>query len=238
MTRIRVNTEDLKATAKDFESAADVFNKAGDDILAIAMAMPSYDGQLSGPARKAAYEIQYQIRDVKASLSGDAQLLQKIADAFEEADNQFINLCDNFQNQLALQYGKMLEATPTLHGDHNLGYEIDYNKNTITLWYNGHYVVYALDNLGSYSTAIDEFKVYADDYQDQLNIIGDANKAAAFALALAFFAPELAAGIFIAAEIALFNAIAEMDKLEKLAKDPWDRISDTNTNPYIIDSGP
>jgi type VII secretion effector (TIGR04197 family) len=88
MARIRVNTEDLRTKAKDFESAADAFSRAGDDIAAAAAAMPSYDGQLSGPARKAGYEIQSQARDMKAALSNDAQSLQKTAQAFEEVDNQ------------------------------------------------------------------------------------------------------------------------------------------------------
>jgi uncharacterized protein YukE len=37
MTRIRVETEELKAKAKDFESAADSIKRAGDEILAAAM---------------------------------------------------------------------------------------------------------------------------------------------------------------------------------------------------------
>jgi hypothetical protein len=58
MTRTRVNTEDLKAQAKIFESSADAFRKAGEDILAVTLALLSYDGQLSGPARMAGYETQ------------------------------------------------------------------------------------------------------------------------------------------------------------------------------------
>jgi uncharacterized protein YukE len=236
MTRIRVNTEDLKANAKVFELAADEFGKAGDDILSVAMSLPSYDGQLSGPARKAAYEIQAQMRNIKTCLLSDAQSLQSTARAFEEADNQFISLCDTYRDELALHNGERLAATPTLHGNHNLGYEIDYEKNTITLWYNGHYVVYSLDNLGPYSTAIDEFKSYVDDYQDQLNIIDDANKAGVLALLLALVAVELAAGLFIAAAVALQCAILRMDELETQAKEPWGQISGNN-NPYIIASG-
>jgi uncharacterized protein YukE len=41
MVRIRVNTEELKSKAKDFESAADAFGRAGDEIAALAMTMPS-----------------------------------------------------------------------------------------------------------------------------------------------------------------------------------------------------
>jgi hypothetical protein len=92
MTRIRVNTEDLKNKAKDFESAADAFNRAGDEIAALAMSMPSYDGQLSGPARKAGYEIQSQAREMKTALSGDAESLRKAAQAFEEVDNRTIDI--------------------------------------------------------------------------------------------------------------------------------------------------
>jgi len=90
MARIRVNTEDLKNKAKDFDSAAEAFNRAGDDILAAAMSMPSYDGQLSGPARKVGYEIQKQARELSTALSGDAESLRKTAHAFEEVDNQTI----------------------------------------------------------------------------------------------------------------------------------------------------
>jgi uncharacterized protein YukE len=92
MTRIRVNTEDLKSKAKDFDSAADAFNRAGDDIAAAAAAMPSYDGQLSGPARKAGYEIQNQAREMKTELAGDAESLRKTAQAFETVDNQTVNI--------------------------------------------------------------------------------------------------------------------------------------------------
>jgi hypothetical protein len=52
------------------------------------MSMPSYDGQLSGPARKAGYEIQSQAREMKTALSGDAESLRKTAQAFEDVDNQ------------------------------------------------------------------------------------------------------------------------------------------------------
>ncbi len=92
MARIRVNTDDLKTKAKDLETAANAFNTAGDKILAAAMAMPSYEGQLSSPARAAAYEIQRQSREVQASLSSDAQSLQKTAQDFENVNNQTVDI--------------------------------------------------------------------------------------------------------------------------------------------------
>jgi uncharacterized protein YukE len=90
MARIRVNTEDLKTKAKEFESAAETCDKAGDDILSAAMEMPSCEGQLSGPARAAGYEIQRQCRELRSLLEGDAQSLKETALAFEEVDNRTI----------------------------------------------------------------------------------------------------------------------------------------------------
>jgi uncharacterized protein YukE len=92
MARIRVNTEDLQNKAKDFDSASEAFKRAGDDILAAAMAMPSYDGQLSGPARKMGYEFQKQARELSTALAGDADSLRKTAKAFEDVDNQAVNI--------------------------------------------------------------------------------------------------------------------------------------------------
>jgi uncharacterized protein YukE len=102
MTRIRVNTDDLKNKAKDFESAAEAFARAGDDIAAAAMTMPSYDGQLSGPARKAGFEIQSQSRDIKTALTNDALYLQNAAQDFENVDNQAVDAFTQSQESLLL----------------------------------------------------------------------------------------------------------------------------------------
>jgi uncharacterized protein YukE len=121
MTRIRVNTDVLKTKAKDFETAADAFNRAGDDIAAAAAAMPSYDGQLSGPARLAGYEIQRQARDMKAALSSDAQSLQKAAQDFENVENQAENVFN--QNQEILLAADASLDLPAKGGDSYLGYQ-------------------------------------------------------------------------------------------------------------------
>jgi hypothetical protein len=114
MTRIRVNTDDLKNKAKDFESAAEAFARAGDDIAAAAMAMPSYDGQLSGPARKAGYEIQNQAREMKTALTNDALYLQNAAKDFERVENQTINAINQNQEMLII---KMTGETPPVSID-------------------------------------------------------------------------------------------------------------------------
>jgi uncharacterized protein YukE len=98
MERIRVNTEELKDKSKVFESSAGVFSQAGKEILSFAAGLPSYDGQLSGPARAAALEINRQCQDVHSCLMNDAQSLAKTAQAFEDADNQTITtFMDNLE---------------------------------------------------------------------------------------------------------------------------------------------
>jgi hypothetical protein len=101
MERIRVNTEDLKDKSKVFESSAAIFSQAGKDILSFAVGLPSYDGQLSGPARAAALEINRQCQDVHSCLMNDAHSLAKTARAFEDADNQTINLLNTEQINIA-----------------------------------------------------------------------------------------------------------------------------------------
>jgi uncharacterized protein YukE len=101
MARIRVNTEDLKSNAKNFDSAAEAVYRAGEDIAALAAALPSYDGQLSGPARKAGYDIQTQMRDLKTCLAGDAETVNKAAQAYEEVDNRTIDIFTESSVQLS-----------------------------------------------------------------------------------------------------------------------------------------
>jgi uncharacterized protein YukE len=92
MVRIRVNTEDLKNKAGDFDSAAETLTRAGDDIATLAMSLASYDSPLSGPARKAGYAIQAQCRKLSAGLTSDAEFLRKTAQAFEEVESEATEL--------------------------------------------------------------------------------------------------------------------------------------------------
>jgi uncharacterized protein YukE len=126
MTRIRVNTDDLIIKAKDFDSAADSYYKAGDEILSVAMSMPSYEGQLSNPARAAGYEIQSQTRYVNTSLSGIAQSLRKTAQAFADADNQAIGVFSQSQESLLAASSLFGGFNPARSsGDSYLGYNYD-----------------------------------------------------------------------------------------------------------------
>jgi uncharacterized protein YukE len=90
MERIRVDTDKLKEKSKEFETSAGVFSTAGAEILTVAAGLPSYDGQLSTPARAAALEINRQSQDLHRSFMNISQSLTKTAQAFEEVDNRTI----------------------------------------------------------------------------------------------------------------------------------------------------
>ena len=92
MERIRVDTDELKTKSNALETSAGIFAQAGKDILAYAASMPSYDGQLSTPARAAALEINRQCQDVYSLYLNDAQSLARTAQAFADVDNQTVDV--------------------------------------------------------------------------------------------------------------------------------------------------
>jgi type VII secretion effector (TIGR04197 family) len=159
MARIRVNTEDLQNKAKDFDSAAEAFKRAGDDILAAAMSMPSYDGQLSGPARKMGYEFQKQARELSAALTSDAESLRKTAQAFEEVDNQAINAFEKNQEMLLSNKNTILLGID--QGDSYLGYRDDGLSPTVILCMYG--ICCEVTRAGN-EAAIAEFEAAVDNY--------------------------------------------------------------------------
>jgi uncharacterized protein YukE len=168
MARIRVNTEDLKTKAKDFDSAADAFNRAGDEIAAAAMAMPSYDGQLSGPARKAGFEIQSQARELKAALSNNAESLRKTAQVFEEVDNRTVYLLAQNQDLLISTSPGELRGIDV--GDSYLGYRDDGISDTVILCMYG--TCREVVRAGN-EEIIAEFEKNADEYEKQKEIMLD-----------------------------------------------------------------
>jgi hypothetical protein len=109
MERIRVDTDELKTKSKAFETSAGVFAQAGKDILAYTASLPSYDGQLSTPARAAALEINRQCQDVHSSYMSDSQSLARTAQAFADVDNQTV---DVFRENTALMSNAPIYGGP------------------------------------------------------------------------------------------------------------------------------
>ncbi len=173
MARMRVDTDDLKNKAEDFASAADAFNKAGDDILATAMSMPSYDGQLSGPAQKAGYEIQSQSRDIQANLSSDAQSLQNTAQSFEAVDNQTVDVLGQNQEALASS-NSPTEIKGIDQGNSYLGYRDDGLSDTVILCMYG--ICNTIPRKGN-EAVIADFEKKVDDYEkDKKTMWNEFNK--------------------------------------------------------------
>jgi hypothetical protein len=162
MARIRVDTEELKNKAEDFAAAADSVGRAGDEILAVAMALPSYEGQLSGPARAAGYEIQRRARDMQAALAGDADLLDRNAADFAAVDHRTVDLLA--QNQEAILASPPAELRGIDIGDSYLGYRDDGLSDTVILCMYG--TCREIPRAGN-EEAIKEFEKYADDYKEQ-----------------------------------------------------------------------
>jgi hypothetical protein len=134
MARIRVDTDDLKNRAKNFASAADAFTKAGDDILATAMSLPSYEGQLSGPARAAAYEIQRQNRDIKVNLLVDADSLKNTLLEFEAMDTHTIGVFSQCQDSLLITHSPWVFDPIYSKGTSYLGYNWDPNHPDVMIF--------------------------------------------------------------------------------------------------------
>jgi hypothetical protein len=162
MARIRVDTDELKRSAKDLAASADSVGRAGDEILAVAMALPSYEGQLSGPARAAGYEVQRRARDMQAALAGDANLLASNAASFEAVDNQTVGLLA--QNQDAILAAPPAEIRGVDVGDSYLGYRDDGLSDTVILCMYG--VCREIPRAGN-EEAIKKFEENADDYKEQ-----------------------------------------------------------------------
>jgi hypothetical protein len=104
------------------------------------MAMPSYDGQLSGPARKAGYEIQTQCRELKVALSNNAESIRKAAQGYEEVDNQTINLFAGNQELLSSETSafKALYAPSekSSGGNEVIGYQY-VSPDVVEIWWKG-----------------------------------------------------------------------------------------------------
>ena len=145
--RIRADTEKLKIHSKNFETSAGVFAQAGKEILALASGLPSYDGQLSSPARAAALEINRQCQGMHGYYAGDAQSLVRTAQAFETVDNQTIRIIG--ENLTILQAVSRLfgitgkgpcslsldVVVPREGRTDTIAYEED--ENTVALWIDG-----------------------------------------------------------------------------------------------------
>jgi uncharacterized protein YukE len=143
MERIKVDTTVLREKSKVFETSAGVYAQAGSELLSLVASLPSYDGQLSGPARASALEINRQCQELHDCLLSDAQSLIRTAQAFEEVDGQTITTLAENQTALSSQmpYYKALYAPAEKdHGGNDvIGYQY-ISDDYVVIWFKGHYM--------------------------------------------------------------------------------------------------
>jgi uncharacterized protein YukE len=176
MERIRVDTDKLKEKSKEFETSAGVFSKAGNEILTVAAGLPSYDGQLSTPARAAALEINRQSQDLHRSFMNISQSLTKTAQAFEEVDNQTVEILRGNSELIsnAPIYGGPggENYVPKKQGgNHDLGYD-DYGD-YIIVWKNGESQTIIITNenrswVEKYEKDVDDYCKYLAEFLETL----------------------------------------------------------------------
>jgi GH24 family phage-related lysozyme (muramidase) len=86
MTRVRVDTEELRQTAAVLDSVDSQLMRITQKVESVAATLPSYDGQLSGPARGAGLEARNQSSTISRKINSHSQQLICLAGAFEKAD--------------------------------------------------------------------------------------------------------------------------------------------------------
>jgi uncharacterized protein YukE len=119
MERIKIDTDLLKEKSKVFETSAGVYAQAGSELLSFVAGLPSYDGQLSGPARATALEVNRQCQELYDCYLNDAKSLVKTAQAFEDVDNSVIknmndltNILVEFENKIETGVGNIAGGIP------------------------------------------------------------------------------------------------------------------------------
>jgi uncharacterized protein YukE len=164
MERLRVDTDKLIHQSKEFESSATVFSQAGKEILGFVAGLPSYDGQLSTPARSASLEIHRQCQDLYEAYKSDSQSLARTAKVFEDVDNQSIEIFQ--QSQKLISYENipivLLDKKPFDVGTAYLGYHDDGLSDMVTLCIYG--VCKKFARVGN-EKIIEEFEKRVDAYE-------------------------------------------------------------------------
>lgn len=103
MPRIRVDSIQLRIEAGFFDSQRFLIGKAGCDVENVTPSMPSYDGQLSGPARTAGMEMRSRTSALSVMVDDHAQRLKSLADFFEAADNTQVDVFQQILTWLGVQ---------------------------------------------------------------------------------------------------------------------------------------
>jgi hypothetical protein len=90
MNRIRVDTDQLQREAGDFDSLGIFIRQLGNHVARIAASMPSYEGQLSGPARTAGMETESRASALNGKQIECARQLSQLSAAYQSVDQETV----------------------------------------------------------------------------------------------------------------------------------------------------
>lgn len=96
MPRIKVDTELLKQKAKRLTEIGRLFDQMGSELVYQSNRVPSYNGQLSGPAHKAGVVAQYDANVLRDQINDHSETLYKLAEQFEKVDQSLIDQLNGF----------------------------------------------------------------------------------------------------------------------------------------------
>jgi len=86
--RILVDTEDLRKKARRLKELSGIFRDMGDRMNRVCLGVPSYGGQLSGPANGAATQILYETGVMRDVFQWHGDFLENAAAQFEQTDQE------------------------------------------------------------------------------------------------------------------------------------------------------
>jgi hypothetical protein len=162
MSAICLDTDDLKDKSSVFHSFANAFAQSGKSLLDACNVTTPY-ANLNALSREAGNEMHAGLQDLSRKFTEHAEYLKETAEVFEKADSEIIgaikSATSNMERNSSFPRSTDLPPRPEdkpQFGDYNWGYAYGPN-NTITIWWEGRYVVYSLDKNGPHYKEIIDF---------------------------------------------------------------------------------
>jgi len=114
MYRIKVDTDLLRRNAEKLRRLAGSFDSLGNELAQASAGVPSYDGQLSGPAREAGAVSLHDAKTLRDQLLAHSDDLLRLAQMFDDADLGTSNWLNDFWKWLKGEAAAVLSAIAVL----------------------------------------------------------------------------------------------------------------------------
>lgn len=148
--QILVETDDLKKKAARLMELSIIFKEIGERISKDCLNVPSYDGQLSGPAKGAANQVVFETNVLRDAFSVRSTYMNDIAIEFENIDNDTIQLFMDRVWIVIRFIQNALTGIPPFEGDMTNGYKkflaFEENGDLITIWFKDQAITFDLSD--------------------------------------------------------------------------------------------